>query len=484
MGKRPAKDAPAGASPRRLPLLALVFALGAQTMIVELSLPRLLAPAFGNTLFCWTAAISVVLAALALGYHAGGVVSARRPGTHAGLLWGLAAAASGWVVASGVWGDRIVGALSDLGMIAGPLVGTCLLAAPPAGLGASVLPIGVGLTAATADSGRCAGRLYACSTVGSVLGVLTTGYLLLPLLGVSGALFAAAALVFATFLLGRRVLLGAVGLGLLALLAATATAHRANNVLLDTSNGYHRIRVMAARENPQVRHLYLDSTIEGMVRLGSTAPVMPYQTHGVRIADAVPHLKRIFFLGGGTFSMPKHIQAKYPGVDIEVAEIDPDVVRVAQAFLEMPAGLTVSIGDARRILKNARPGYDLIVNDAFHGVREIPFHLVTREFHRLVAERLSPGGIYAVNVMGHPRASRLVQSVTRTLAQDFRHVHHFTFMTRDIQNIWILAGAQPIPLGDPAPASAEAGMIFTDNHAPVEYLIALDVTREARPRRH
>jgi len=483
MGKRPARDAPARSAPRQVPLLALVFALGAQTMIVELSLPRLLAPAFGNTLFCWTAAISVVLAALALGYHAGGVVSARSEGARVRLLWGLAAAASGWVVVSGVWGDRIVGALSDLGMIAGPLVGTALLAAPPAGIGASVLPLGVGLTATAADSGRCAGRLYAWSTVGSVLGVLATGYLLLPLLGVSGALFAAAGLVFATFLLGKRLLLGAVGLGIVVLLAATAPAQRARNVLVDTSNGYHRIRVTAARENPQVRHLYLDSTIEGMVRLGSTAPVMPYQSHGVLIADAVPHLKRIFFLGGGTFSMPKHIRAKYPGVEIEVAEIDPDVVRVAEAFLEMPTGLTVSIGDARRILKHARKEYDLIVTDAFHGVREIPFHLVTREFHRLVAARLSPGGLYAVNVMGHPRESRLVQSMTRTLAEDFRHVRHLTFMTREIQNIWILAAAQPIPLGDPAPASAGAGMIFTDNHAPVEYLIALDLTREPRPRR-
>lgn len=53
-------------------VFALVFALGVQTMIVELSLPQLLAPAFGNTLFCWTAAISEVLAALAIGYHVGG----------------------------------------------------------------------------------------------------------------------------------------------------------------------------------------------------------------------------------------------------------------------------------------------------------------------------------------------------------------------------------------------------------------------------
>jgi len=53
-------------------------------------------------------------------------------------------------------------------------------------------------------------------------------------------------------------------------------------------------------------------------------------------------------------------------------------------------------------------------------------------------------------------------------------------MTREIQNIWNLAGAEPISLGSRAPAPA-AGTIFTDNHAPVEYLIALDLTREPRP---
>jgi hypothetical protein len=52
-------------------------------------------------------------------------------------------------------------------------------------------------------------------------------------------------------------------------------------------------------------------------------------------------------------------------------------------------------------------------------------------------------------------------------------------MKADVQNIWVLAGARPLPIGEPAPPSAEAGMVLTDNHAPVEFLIALDVRREA-----
>ena len=120
--------------PRRtkmpLAMLALAFGLGVQTMIVELSLPRLLAPAFGNTLFCWTAAIGEVLAALAIGYHLGGILSSKKTGSTTRILWWLAAASSCWVILTGIGGDSVINSLSGLGMIVGPLFGTLCLAVP------------------------------------------------------------------------------------------------------------------------------------------------------------------------------------------------------------------------------------------------------------------------------------------------------------------------------------------------------------------
>ena len=68
--------------------LFVLIALGAQTMIVELTIPRVLAPTFGNTLFCWTAIISVVLIALSLGYYLGGRVDTKRNAKK--LIWILA----------------------------------------------------------------------------------------------------------------------------------------------------------------------------------------------------------------------------------------------------------------------------------------------------------------------------------------------------------------------------------------------------------
>jgi len=465
-------------------MMALVFALGMQTMIVELALPRLLAPAFGNTLFCWTAAISEVLAALALGYHFGGILSSKKVASRDRLLWRLAAISSGWVILSAIGGDKIVHRLSGFGMITGPLVGTLLLAVPPAAFGAAVLPICVGVMSQSRESGRTAGRLYAFSTVGSVMGVLITGYLLLPVLGIAGALLTGAACVFVTFIPARHFVFGIIGFSVVIASATFVEGPRADNILMDKSNGYHRIRVVTSEKFPDLRLLYLDSSLEGAVKLSSTNPGLGYQRDGVRIVAQLPNIERCLFLGGGSFSMPRFLKAKYPDLTIDVAEIDPDVLDAAKTFLELSPGLNIFVGDARRVLASRPEKYDLIMNDAFHGLRKIPFHLVTRQFHQIVADKLTPKGIYAINVIGRAQQSRLLSSMIQTLEQDFKWVNIAEAVKEGPQNLWILASNHPIPVGGAASTDPGKGTILTDNHAPVEFLVVADLMEEKTIRRN
>ena len=212
--------------------LLLLLALGALTMIVELAIPRLLAPTFGNTLFCWTAIIAVVLIALALGYAIGGRLAARKNARE--LIWMLAAFCALWVVGLSFLGEAITTSLSGLGLMYGPLVAAAILAATPAGCGAAVVP----LVVQTRQEGpaKAAGQCYAWSTVGSVAGVLLTGYLLLPFLGTSGAMLVGSGAVFAVILVNWRWPVGIAGLLLVASGGFASSAHK-DNVLLDKSNG-------------------------------------------------------------------------------------------------------------------------------------------------------------------------------------------------------------------------------------------------------
>ena len=58
-------------------LLLIAFVSGACAMVVEIAGARVISPYLGNTIYTWASAIGLVLAALSLGYYAGGVLADR-----------------------------------------------------------------------------------------------------------------------------------------------------------------------------------------------------------------------------------------------------------------------------------------------------------------------------------------------------------------------------------------------------------------------
>ena len=67
--------------------------------------------------------------------------------------------------------------------------------------------------------------------------------------------------------------------------------------------------------------------------------------------------------------------------------------------------------DGRVFLNRHKETYDLIFIDAFTG-SYIPFHLMTKEFYRLVQDRLAPNGVAAFNFLPG----------TKLLRQQYPHI--------------------------------------------------------------
>ena len=57
----------------------IVFLTGAAVLVIEIAATRILAPWFGNTIFTFSSVISVILAALSIGYYLGGRLCDRWP---------------------------------------------------------------------------------------------------------------------------------------------------------------------------------------------------------------------------------------------------------------------------------------------------------------------------------------------------------------------------------------------------------------------
>ena len=147
-------------------------------------------------------------------------------------------------------------------------------------------------------------------------------------------------------------------------------------------------------------------------------------------------------LGGGT--LPTALHELLPDSSIDVVEIDPAVVSVAEDYFAFTASdrLRVHVQDARVFIKRRLRGeqrYDLIMLDAYSG-DYIPEHLMTAEFLQETRALLTSDGIVAANTFS---TSRLYDHESETYRQVFGLF--FNFKTKGSNNRIVLAANGPLP---------------------------------------
>src|SRR2546423_15016175 len=170
------------------PLRLLVFVVGAGSLGAEIAAVRLLAPFFGASTIVWANTIGVVLVALSVGSWLGGRLADRHPHMRGLCLLALAAAALLALVpfVSHPLLNLAVDALDAVsaGTFVGSLLAVLVLVAVPVLLLGAVSPYAIRLAVSTVEeAGTVAGRLYAVSTAGSLVGPPLPAPLLIPLAG-------------------------------------------------------------------------------------------------------------------------------------------------------------------------------------------------------------------------------------------------------------------------------------------------------------
>ena len=158
----------------------------------------------------------------------------------------------------------------------------------------------------------------------------------------------------------------------------------------------------------------------------------------------VPDPARILITGLGGGTLPKALAELLPSARIDIVEIDPAVVSMAERFFDFRAqGTTrVFVRDARVFVRRAiRDGqrYELILLDTFDG-DYIPEHLMTLEFLVQARQLLASGGVLAANTFS---TSRLYDHESETYYRAFGPFFNFTMP--DSANRIILASTMPLP---------------------------------------
>ena len=161
----------------RLLLILIVFVGGISSLGTEIATSRLIAPFFGTSLFVWANVIGFVLFYLTLGYYLGGRLADRYPRQE--VLYQLTAVAAimigllPFVSRPVLQYSQEAFATYSLGVFWGSLAVVMLLLAVPITLLGCVSPFAIRLSLEDGDvkqSGSVAGKLYAISTIGSLLG--------------------------------------------------------------------------------------------------------------------------------------------------------------------------------------------------------------------------------------------------------------------------------------------------------------------------
>ncbi|MFH1466148.1 MAG: fused MFS/spermidine synthase [Pseudomonadota bacterium] len=427
-------------------LQVLVFTSGLTVMAVEMTGLRLLAPYFGTSLQVTTVLIGSLMAFLALGYSLGGKLGDRRPRLDALCRATMLAAA--WVVvipfvaqpilraASGVLrllvgGNELSEPAVAFGVLIGGMVGTLALLSVPVTIMGMVSPWAVRLAVEDVEhAGRAAGRLYALSTAGSIVGSFLPALVLVPLFGVRNTFVVVGALFLGVSTLGAwgglRALLPP-GSAALLMLLPTGLVRPMDGLVYERESLYHFIQVVQEPFGrcPEAYHLFLNEgvgvhSVKCLSEGQETTGYWSYLAAAPLWLDEPDTMRDVLVIGLAGGTVVRQLLEAFPEARVDGVEIDGRVVEVGKRFFDDDdPRIRPIVMDGRVFLQASDARYDVVLIDAYRQPY-IPFHLITREFFGQVRDHMREDAVLAVNVAGvHGVSSDLSAMVYRTLREVF-----------------------------------------------------------------
>jgi spermidine synthase len=321
-------------------------------------------------------------------------------------------------------------------VIAGSFLSTLVLFSVPVTLLGCVSPYAIRLAIEGKEqAGRVSGRIYALSTLGSILGTFTPVLILIPTIGTARTFLAYSYSLMLVGLIGlvmydRREALKylwmPILLAVLSLWTFQARIKDSVGQIFEAESAYNYIQVV---ERDGIRQLMLN---EGQGIHSVYAPGMQatYGTWDFFLAapffnppGEATEVHRLGLVGLAAGTISKQYTQVYGEIQIDGWEIDPKIIEVGREFFAMnEPNLNAFAEDGRWGLTHSPYQYSVIGVDAYR-LPYIPWHLTTREFFTEVREHLDEYGVLVINVGRTQNDRRLIEAMVGTLKSVFPTVH-------------------------------------------------------------
>lgn len=520
-----AEDAQVTQRQRRM-LYVAVFTSGMCTLAIEVTASRLLGYVFGTSNPVWASIIGLTLLYLTAGYFIGGRWADRSPNfttLYRIIVWGAFMGGLMPLIARPLLGAAGSAMISfRVGTAVGSFAVVLILFAVPITLLGCVSPFAIRLALSdVAASGKTSGRMYAISTMGSILGTFIPTLYMIAEWGTTLTFyfFSMVLMVVGLIGFGLQNRAGALRLIPLPILLTVLTVLTLNGplrpppagmtLLYEKESAYNLIQVVAypERDGSQTRLLLLNEG-QGIHSQWNDRTLFYNRTWDYFMVapffNAAPYdpvsVRRAALVGlaGGTIA--RQFTAVFDGVIIDGIEIDPEIVKAGQRYFGMTQPtLNVIVEDGRLAMAQTTARYDLIGLDAYR-VPYVPWNLTTLEFFRDLRGHLTDTGVIVINVGRTANADtgkqdrRLVEAMTNTLQHVFPMVYTIdvpgsfnTILVATIQrtsatnlaaNLTMLPTTAHTALRTVIESSltnlkttVASDVLFTDDRAPVETIV-------------
>ena len=495
--------------PRYLALA--VFTAGMTSLAIELLASRLLGNVFGTSNLVWANIIGLILVYLTAGYFIGGRWADHSPNLrtfYSLLVWAAFTACLVPLVAQPVLRFAAQAVENfDAAVMGGSFLSVLVLFAAPVTLLGCVSPFAIRL--ALTDSrhaGQVSGRMYAISTLGSIVGTFAPTLWLVPTVGtlrtflLFGGLLMVVGLVGLWFTDRRRALLSLwmpVAIAILAAFSLSGPIKPTAGLIDERESAYNFIQVV---QRGDTRYLLLNEG-QGIHSMYTPNQLETFGTWDYFLAapffNAPPHgpsqVTSLGLVGLAAGTIARQYTAAFGPIPIDGIEIDPGIVAVGRRYFDMnEPNLNVIIQDGRWALAHSTRRYAVVGVDAYR-LPYIPWNLTTQEFFQEVRAHLADDGVLVINVGRTFTDRRLIEAMAGTLETVFPSV--FVVDIPTTFNSIVYATVQPAQasnlaanlalMGPGTPAllrdataravanlqpTPQSNIVFTDDRAPVEQL--------------
>lgn len=406
-------------------LVALAFVEGWSVLTLEIVAGQMLTAGFGDSIDKWMWVLITSMLGLTVGYatahrFAHGDRLERRA-VHF-LVFGLC-----YLAATPLWCDEfLLWLIGDTGHASIAMASASIVLIPMMLFG-MVPGLLVAASARSHSSGRVhSGIVFAASTIGGMLGGLSSGLVAIPALGVTYTIRCATGVMLFLPLLvllrtnqRRTALCAAIFWIVISCVPRTPDSTNRRKVLHYEEGILGQVVVVEApyKSDGMIRYLFVNRTNQTTIVVGAPLQELdftPYIKDSAPVMLSYPAKSEALLLGlggGSVVQLMRKLDFK-----VTVVELDRRIQRMAQTYFGVPSDVEYVLDDARRYIRRSKRSFDIIFFDMYRGEFP-PAHIITVESLRELQRVLRPGGVILLNVAGRidSKESEMVRSMVKTL---------------------------------------------------------------------